>query len=386
MKFFLYSKWKYENNFLYISILSCFLVIAFYHLSSGFVMSSDSYRYSKWADTLISFDFNFYKFYLIDKTPNRPSLFFSSIPVLLISLCKVIFVNEWKFAFFLLNLSLLFFSFIIFTKCLLSIGIRPLLVSITFPLILISVDVLTYPKFILSDMIYSFFVIAAVYLITESIVKNKINFFKICGIILIILASRPSSVPVIFAIILFLIISKFEFFLIQKNILLLILATFILTPIIFGLIFLFIEFNLNGIPKLEYLINMVKHGIIIHDRPITWVDKPDNFIDVVFIYFLRLINFFNPYASTFSIIHLVLNFIQFFSILLSIIIWSSYGYNQKILNKFFLLILLLSISVAAFHSFILIDYDWRYRFPIILPLLMLFPVSLEIMFKRMNIN
>ena len=112
MKFFLFSKWKYENNFLYVSILSCFLLIAFYHLSSGFVMSSDSYRYSKWADTLISFDFNFYKFYIIDKTPNRPSLFFSSIPVLLISLCKVIFVNEWKFAFFLLNLSLLFFSFI----------------------------------------------------------------------------------------------------------------------------------------------------------------------------------------------------------------------------------------------------------------------------------
>ena len=57
MKFFLYTKWKYENYFLYISILSCFSLIAYYHLSSGFIMSSDSYRYEKWADILISFDF-----------------------------------------------------------------------------------------------------------------------------------------------------------------------------------------------------------------------------------------------------------------------------------------------------------------------------------------
>jgi hypothetical protein len=64
----------------------------------------------------------------------------------------------------------------------------------------------------------------------------------------------------------------------------------------------------------EYLINMVDNGMIVHDRPNTWLDKPDNFIDVVFIYCLRLINFFNPYASTFSILHLVYNFFQTFSI------------------------------------------------------------------------
>ena len=386
MKFFLYTKWKYENYFLYISILSCFSLIAYYHLSSGFIMSSDSFRYEKWADILISFDFNLFEFFLIDKVPNRPPLFFSLIPVLLISLCKMIFVNDWQFVFFLLNLSFLFFSLIIFTKCLLSLGIIPVLISFAFPLILISVDVLTYPKFILSDMMYSFFVLISIYFVTEGILNNKINYLKILGIILLILASRPSSVPVIFAIILFFMISKFEFFLIKKNILILILSIFILTPLIFGFIYLFIKSNFNEVPKVEYLINMVNNGMVVHDRPNTWLDKPNNFIDIVFIYFLRLINFFNPYASTFSILHLILNFIQTFSILLSIAIWSFFGNHQKVQNKFFLFIMLLSISVAAFHSFILIDYDWRYRFPIILPLLMLFPTALEILFKRIKIN
>ena len=235
-------------------------------------------------------------------------------------------------------------------------------------------------------MMYSFFVLISVSFVTEGILNNKINYLKILGIILLILASRPSSVPVIFAIILFFIISKFEFFLIKKNILILILSIFILTPLIFGFIYLFLKSNFNEVPKVEYLINMVNNGMVVHDRPNTWLDKPNNFIDVVFIYFIRLINFFNPYASTFSILHLALNFFQTFSILLSIGIWSFFGDHQKVQNKFFLFIMLLSISVAAFHSFILIDYDWRYRFPIILPLLMLFPKALEILFKRMNIN
>jgi len=130
----------------------------------------------------------------------------------------------------------------------------------------------------------------------------------------------------------------------------------------------------------------VKEGMIIHDRPETWVNKPDNFIDIIFIYFLRLINFFNPYASTFSIVHIFLNMFQIVLILLSISIWSFYGNYIKIFNKIFLFVILLSFSVAAFHSFILIDYDWRYRFPIILPLIMLIPISLEIILKKIDLN
>ena len=127
---------------------------------------------------------------------------------------------------------------------------------------------------------------------------------------------------------------------------------------------------------------MVKNGMIIHDRPETWVNQPKNFIDTVYIYFLRLINFFNPYASTFSIVHIALNAIQIVLILFSVFIWFFFGGHIKIYDKIFLFILLLSFSVAAFHSFILIDYDWRYRFPIILPLILLFPISLEIIVKK----
>ena len=302
--------------------------------------------------------------------------------MVLIALCKVVFVSEWQFAFLILNLSLVFFSLILFVKCLLLINVRPVLISLTLTVILISVDILIWPKFILSDMIYAFLVLIAAYLIIKGIIKNKIYYLELFLIIFLLFTTRPSSFPVIFAVIFFIVISKYQIFFVQKRILLFLLTLFISTPFILGLAYFFIEFNFNGIAKIDFITNMVKDGMIIHDRPETWVNEPKNFIDVVYIYFLRLINFFNPYASTFSIIHIFLNVLQIALILFSIIIWSFFGGHIKIHDKVFLFILLLSLSVAAFHSFILIDYDWRYRFPLVLPLIMLFPISLEIILRK----
>tara|TARA_B100000674_G_C37408960_1_gene719786 strand:- start:44 stop:532 length:489 start_codon:yes stop_codon:yes gene_type:complete len=152
-------------------------------------------------------------------------------------------------------------------------------------------------------------------------------------------------------------------------------------PVVLGLIFLLIDSNFNELSKVDYITDMVKTGMIIHDRPDTWLDPPSNFFEIIYIYFLRFINFFNPYASTFSIIHIVLNCIQVFLILFSILVWL-FGVQIKTIDQIFFYIIILSFSVAAFHSFILIDYDWRYRFPIILPLVMLFPISLEIFLKN----
>ncbi len=382
MKNIFSTQWKYGNMLLYIAIVVCFTLIAYYHLNSGYSMSTDSKRFSRWADDLIRLDFNLYEFFSIDINFNMPSLFFYSVPVVFIALCKVIFVNEWQFAFLILNLSFVFFSLIIFVKSLLLINVRPVLISLTLPLIVASVDILIWPKFILSDMIYAFLVLLSVYFIIKGIIKDKINYLELSIIIFLLLASRPSSISAVFAILSFIIISKFPIFMKQKNILLFILIIFISTPFLLGLVYLFIEFYFDNIAKVDFYTDMVKNGMIIHDRPETWVNQPKNFIDIVYIYFLRLINFFNPFASTFSIVHIALNAIQSVSILVSVFIWFFFGGHIKIYDKIFLFILLLSFSVAAFHSSILIDYDWRYRFPIILPLILLLPISLEIIIKK----
>ena len=71
-----------------------------------------------------------------------------------------------------------------------------------------------------------------------------------------------------------------------------------------------------------------------------------------------------------------------FMIISSILIWVFLGEQISKKNKMFCFILVMSFIVASFHSFTLIDYDWRYRFPIILPLLMLVSISIEIIMQK----
>jgi len=384
MKKYLLNIFKLKEKYLYLSIILSFLVIACYHLNSGFYMSPDSNKFSRWANDLIELNFNFYDFYFTDKSINeRISPFFFTIPIFITALCKVIFGSEWQNAFLLFNLILVFFSMLIFARILLIIEVRTLLIFLSLPLIMTSVDLLTWPRYILSEMNYVFLVILSIYIITKGLVENKFNYFLLFLITFFMLITRPSSISVILVIIFFIIILKSQFKIKPKNLLAYLLILFISVPLLFSLLYYFLEINFYENTKLNWwLLSKVKTGMIIHDRPETWVDTPENFHDVVYIYFLRLINFFNPYAVNFSIIHIVLNSIQTFLIFLSLIFWSLFGGHAKYQDKLFFFVILLSFSVASFHSFTLIDYDWRYRFPIILPLIMLFPISLEMILKK----
>ena len=378
--------YEHSRTILYVSLLTCYAIIAFYSLNAGFTMSSDSQRFSRWADDLIRFNFNLFEFYSIEKADNRPNLFFFSIPVITMALCKVLFSTYWQFAFLLLNLVFIFLSLIIFINILLKISVSPILIAFTLPIVVISVDMLTWPRFILSDVIYAFLVISSIYIILNLIINNKVDYIKLSFIILLLLSSRPSSIPVVFSILLFILIFKLKILSKKKYILLILFTIIISAPLVLGFIYLFLEYNFSDNRKVEFISNMVKQGMIIHDRPNTWVGIPKNFFDVVFIYILRIVNFFNPYASTFSLLHIFLNFIQSAFVLISIIIWLFFSSYNEIKDKVFFFIILLSLSVASFHSFILIDYDWRYRFPIILPLIILIPTSFNIILKKLRLK
>jgi hypothetical protein len=134
------------------------------------------------------------------------------------------------------------------------------------------------------------------------------------------------------------------------------------------------------------VLGWVDSGIVIWKRYETYIEPPVTFFDHIYFYFIRLISFFKPYANTFSHFHIIVNLFQFFYISMSILVWSTLCGKEKIPDKSIIFILLLSFSVAAFHSFVLIDWDWRYRFPIMLPLMIILPISIEMLFKKMKIE
>ena len=374
------AQWKYGYKVLYLAIFISFLVIAYYHYNIGFVMSKD---YSTWAlsaDNLIKLNFNFYNYYIYSKT-NSTLSFFYMVPVSFIALTKLIFVNNWQYAFITLNLILIFFSLVIFSKSLLLLKVRPSVIALTMPLLVLSVDLLVWPRYILSDTIFSFGILFMVYFLIKNIVKERFDYFLIFLMITLLLITRPTSIPFIGAIIFFILVFNKNNY--DKNLIILIIFSIIvLTPFILAILYTFMENNLSENRKVIFLLKMVQDGMIIHDRPETWVESPDTFFDIAYLYFLRFLYFFAPYVKAFSKIHITLNLLQALLIFFSLNIWLFLKQNCNSINKTFALILIISIFVAGFHSFIIIDYDWRYRFPIIMPLLLMFPISIEMILRK----
>lgn len=343
-------------------------------------MCGDAKTYSEWGDDLIKLNFNLFNYY--DQNNFFTPSFFYTVPVTLVALLKVFFGNGWEYAFFVINLSLVLFSLVIVSKSLLIIGVRPVLISITMFILVASPDLLLWPRYILSDTIFSFLVVLSMYIVIRGFVMDKINYIGLISIIGIILLSRPSSVPVVFAIFSFLMISRIHIHDKPKLILFLFIALFIITPIIFSFLHNFVETFLSDHDQRKWTVGQANLGMIIHDRPETWVSPPESFFDFTYLYFMRMISFFTPYVAAFSTIHIVLNSLEAFIIILSTTIWAFLGGNIKAFDKTVLFILLLSFSIAAYHSFTVIDYDFRYRFPLIMPLIMIFPIAMEILFKK----
>ena len=127
---------KENYKILNLTILISTLLISYYHLNKGFVMSGDSYWYSQAADNLIELDLKIHK-YIFNKEQVVPN-FFYLFPVFLVVISKLLFGAEWQYAFMIFNLILILFSLILFSKSLLLLNIKPALISLTIIIIPLS--------------------------------------------------------------------------------------------------------------------------------------------------------------------------------------------------------------------------------------------------------
>ena len=106
----------------------------------------------------------------------------------------------------------------------------------------------------------------------------------------LILITRPTSIPFIVAIIFFILVFNKKNY--NKNLIILIIFSIIvLTPFILAIFYQFMENNLGENRKVIFLMKMVQAGMIIHDRPETWVESPETFFDLTYLYYTRFLYF-----------------------------------------------------------------------------------------------
>jgi hypothetical protein len=348
-------------------------IIAVINLRIGAVMSPDSHTYSSYADILINLEFNYFLYF---ESNSLGRLVPITLPVTLIAILKIISPSGWMEYFIYVNTLFIFITFYFFQKAMQSVKIHNIVIGFCCFLLILSADFLTWPRYILTDTIYASLSFLLIY-ITMS-VKNfdfkKISIWLLCGFLLAF--TRPTAMPILAVSIFLMFIYKIK--LNPKVMMLMFLISFFSSALIYAVFASNLANNTNLSEGIDHLMNFAKSGVVIHDRPDTYINISNDISGFFKLFCYRFLFFFNPYAQSFSSIHIIFNsfltLVYLFGLMGTIWNWGVASFEQK---QFFLKINLFIFSIAIFHSATLIDFDWRYRFPAIILMMFVGAISMQ---------
>jgi hypothetical protein len=375
-----------------ITLTSVFIVILLiwgvYTLRLGIVMSPDSYVYDSWSDILICHHFNIFAY---QNSVALPTAFLYVGFVSLVALAKVVAGSFWPQLIVIINIFLgalvgvmladLIYSF---TKSVLSVWIILLLY-------VFNPEIMLWPRYVLSDVSYMFinflifYLIAKVFLGKGTTISKYwifISFFSIVnflyratGLVMIPLVlfawylhNRKKTVPwkAFFAYFtLFVLVAVFLHAVIIKNIL---------------------PLGPPGKSILKnWLIDLYQNGIIIHDRPYTYHPSPVTLLDYVRITMDKFIHYFYFSDKLFSFKHKLINhlfFVPLYSLFVVGIIGVAKERNNAVEKTLLALCIIVIIAYSVFHAMTIIDFDWRYRLPILPYMLVVSGLGINFLLQR----
>jgi hypothetical protein len=363
-----------KNHVAWYTLFFVYTAIAFFHLYKGSVLSPDTLTFIKSAKILIGHEFNFLAYYSDVSFPIPPFLY--TIPITALALAISIFDEHWVIAFQSLNLVALFFTLFIYVKITLHLKVRQWLVSLSLLFFIISVDFLLWPRYILTDTLFSATVMFAIYTVIVGTNNRPSYYALIVFSSLLLLFSRPSSPSFIVVFLFFgILIDLSQRILIKKTLFLRLGILTLFASTFYSVLLMAYASGVFESPVFELWQIYNMKGIVIWDRPETSIVYEATYLGIAKLHLLRMGAFFQPFESTFSLVHNVLNGLQILGCYVVIFALFHYSFIDFEKNnnraKAIALLSTLIVFVAISTSFFVVDYDWRYRYPIIAPLIML---------------
>ncbi len=365
-----------------VSFILVYLSLLIIHINAGFVFGGDSQWYVDKADELITLNFNFFDYYHAQKGHSPPRYFYTTL-VFIIAILKLLFSEYWQVSFFCFNLVLLLSIQWLIAKCLIIGGTRPLLVAVAMPLLVISSDFLTWPRYLLSDMLFAWLVMLSIFYALKSRLNQKSFAIPMVLIGLLTAVTRPTSLPILISSLVVLLLPKLFPNVIKTRVLaILLFSVLVLSSIVYGVFFGNIyQLNWNN-SQLDHIWDWMSHGTVIGARPETWVAPPELWFEISELFLIRFFAFFSPVAQTFSFYHNFANVLLLGIFLSGLLVWYSLrDHETEQLNEVSWVILAFVVIVSCFHSATQIDWEWRYRFPIIAPIIVYSIVSWEYLIR-----
>lgn len=363
-----------------LSLAAVSLLLLAIHLRAGLRLSPDSHTYIAWAGLLRQDGFDVVRYLSHNHHVSSPGMYL--LPVGLIAVLQQGFGQAWQTAFLVVNLGLMLALLVLFRQILLGLGARWQICALLYPAFLLSADLWTWPHFVLTDMLFALLVLGAVGLALR---QGQPGWGRRCGgvlLLLLIMLTRPSAPPAVAVIGGFMLLGP------RRPAALrgwsgpaLLAATACLVALAalgYGWLMRSVLAGDIDSEQLAYLARMVAKGMVVHDRPDTFVANDGGILDIAGLYLRRMLAFYSPYASSYSLAHLLGNAVVLGLPLLGLLAWLSGRVRlTPPQGRAVGLLLALSLGFALFHAATLIDFDWRYRFPTLAPLLLFSAVVLE---------
>lgn len=369
---------KKENLSFGICAVITFLVIAFVTFKRGPITSSDTLLYIQWSQILIAKSFNLREFYLAVEffTP----LYFYTFTVFLMAVLQLISPAEWKMLFLCLNLV----SVGIILVCIHVIGqvaaVRSWILCIV-PLLFLLGDALLWPAYILTDTYYA----AMVLLVLVFLIKTEKNSrTALFATLFILMFTRPTAPAVLAGVIGSMILVQFSPQAWPRYKLAILFSTGLLAAaMLHGFLMKLSVTGWIASKQIDFIREMVVKGLIIHDRPETWLVPSTDFFNLVFVFLVRFLSFFKPWISSFSLMHnlMLCIFISSF-VIATYVFFTTKSEKRNNLFRIQFMFLIVIFSGAIYHAATLIDYDWRYRFPYAVPMALYTIFGIESWFRE----
>jgi hypothetical protein len=361
----------------------------------GRIESTDTGTYSDWADILISSDFNYLRMARSINFVVPSYLYLGWLTV--VALFKITLGAAWPAGIVIFNYCLALAAIWATLDLIKRTTRSALSILVAGVLLLIAYELFNWIRFVLSDISFMAITFALYYLFclprapTE---KGPLNVRRYAACIALIIAAlfyRPTGVPLVMVAGLAYLTRRMarnrsdaE----RAGIAMRIAGAFCLLAIA-GIVMhsYFMKepasWPLSFASKwIAFLSNEYRQGYIVMHRPATYVSVPISLPDYIFITLKKLVYFFAIYSDSFGLAHKAANLMFFIPAYFLAIL--------AILNLFrgrcrltapewwttwigFLWI----FSFALYHSVQQIDYDWRYRLPCLLPLVVLSGIGLR---------
>jgi MFS family permease len=366
-----------------VAISACIaLVYAAFILQSGERISSDTKTYSKWADSLLATRFNYREFLTTEHFVVPPALYLGWITVVAVS--KLLLGSAWTKGIVFLNwLSAAALAYALtkansrFTASTL-VGIAATLLFTT------SLDVLIFLPYVLSDVVFmglsSAVLLIGLFLSSDTLFPGSWRLkmlFIGTAIVAVACVFRPTAAPLVayWSAGVFLTFRK-QLTAAQAWAMLAMLAV-VAGVVIVGHAALMKDpatwTRAAQSGWIRLLSDESHKGIVVFGRPETYVAPPQEHLDFVKLTLAKLAYYFAPWVPGYSRFHVLAGAFFFLTV-----------YALSLVALFrsprWRLIWLLVIYVGAFslfHGLQQIDYDHRYRLPILPALIVLSALGLE---------